>query len=120
MPIYEFACSDCGTKFEKRVSFSATAAPPCDSCESTNVERLLSAPAIHFKGSGWYINDSKKADKGSANGSTNGETKAEATESKSESSDSGSESKSSGNSGDSSTKSEAKNESKSTATKENS
>jgi len=70
MPIYEFACNDCGTKFEKRVSFSATDAPPCDSCESENVQRLLSAPAIHFKGSGWYINDSKKASNGAASGET--------------------------------------------------
>lgn len=79
MPIYEFACSDCGTKFEKRVSFSATTAPPCDNCESENVQRLLSAPAIHFKGSGWYINDSKKAEKSSANGNgnANGEAKSE-------------------------------------------
>lgn len=108
MPIYEFACKECGTKFEKRVSFSATAAPPCDNCESENVERLLSAPAIHFKGSGWYINDSKKADKGSANGSSNGssdsssDSKSETTASKS---DSSGESKSGS---DTSTKSESK------------
>ena len=74
MPIYEFACGDCGTTFEKRVAFSAVAAPPCEQCSSDNVQRRLSAPAIHFKGSGWYITDSKK--------STNGKessTKAEST-----------------------------------------
>jgi putative FmdB family regulatory protein len=120
MPIYEFACSDCGIKFEKRVSFSATAAPPCDNCQSENVERLLSAPAIHFKGSGWYINDSKKADKGSANGTTTSETKSETSDSTA-SSDSGSESKSSGDSSsESSTKSETKSETISTTTKESS
>lgn len=68
MPIYEFACADCGTTFEKRVSFSAVSAPPCDNCHSENVERLLSAPAIHFKGSGWYITDSKKSSKDNGNG----------------------------------------------------
>ena len=105
MPIYEFACSDCGTKFEKRVSFSATSAPPCENCESENVQRLLSAPAIHFKGSGWYINDSKKADKTSANGN-NGQTKNGNGESKSESSDTtSSDSSSAGKSAETSSKS---------------
>ncbi len=64
MPIYEFACGDCGTTFEKRVLFSAVAAPACDSCRSDNVQRQLSKPAIHFKGSGWYITDSKKSTNG--------------------------------------------------------
>ncbi|MCB0125586.1 MAG: zinc ribbon domain-containing protein [Caldilineaceae bacterium] len=80
MPIYEFACADCGTTFEKRVSFSAVKAPACDNCNSENVERQLSAPAIHFKGSGWYITDSKK--------SSNGEGKKDSTKSDSSSSES--------------------------------
>ena len=68
MPIYEFTCHTCGTNFEKRVSFTQTQAPPCDTCESPNVQRRLSAPAIHFKGKGWYVTDSKKSN--SANGSS--------------------------------------------------
>lgn len=68
MPIYEFTCHTCGTNFEKRVSFTQTQAPPCDTCESPHVERRLSAPAIHFKGKGWYVTDSKKSN--SANGSS--------------------------------------------------
>jgi len=68
MPIYEFTCHTCGTNFEKRVSFTQTQAPPCDTCESSTVERRLSTPAIHFKGSGWYVTDSKKSN--SANGSS--------------------------------------------------
>lgn len=60
MPIYEFVCHDCGTNFEKRVSFIQTSTPACATCESSNVQRQMSAPAIHFKGSGWYITDSKK------------------------------------------------------------
>jgi len=86
MPIYEFACADCGTVFEKRVSFSATKAPACENCHSENVERQLSAPAIHFKGSGWYITDSKK--------SSNGDGKKESTKSESGSSESNSSPKS--------------------------
>ncbi|MEZ4729696.1 MAG: zinc ribbon domain-containing protein [Caldilineaceae bacterium] len=75
MPIYEFVCHDCGTNFEKRVSFTQTTTPPCDTCESSNVQRQMSAPAIHFKGSGWYITDSKKSN--SANGSSKAESKTE-------------------------------------------
>lgn len=66
MPIYEFTCQACGTNFEKRVSFTQSSAPACDSCESDKVQRRMSAPAIHFKGSGWYVTDSKKANSASS------------------------------------------------------
>ena len=70
MPIYEFTCHDCGANFEKRVSFTQNSAPACDACESDNVQRQMSAPAIHFKGSGWYITDSKKSNSASGAGKT--------------------------------------------------
>jgi putative FmdB family regulatory protein len=74
MPIYEFYCDSCGHEFEKIVSFSVTQSPDCPSCAAQTVSRRMSRPAIHFKGSGWYITDSKKNNgNGSANGtSTNG------------------------------------------------
>lgn len=72
MPIYEFVCHDCGTNFEKRVSFTHITTPSCNSCESNNVQRRMSTPAIHFKGSGWYVTDSKKSN--SASSSTKSET----------------------------------------------
>lgn len=82
MPIYEFECHSCGNQFELLRSFSETSAPNCPTCEGDHVERRLGRPAIHFKGSGWYINDSKKAAKSSANGSesagTEGAKKSEA------------------------------------------
>jgi len=65
MPIYEFVCNQCGSSFEKRVSFTATP-PTCGACSSGNVQRKLSTPAIHFKGSGWYVNDSKKRNSAAA------------------------------------------------------
>ena len=68
MPLYEYLCGDCGTAFEAIQSFSATATPICPNCQSSNVSRMLSRPAIHFKGSGWYITDSKNTGKQSANG----------------------------------------------------
>lgn len=69
MPIYEFVCGDCGHEFEKILSFSATTAPACTSCGAANVTRQMGRPAIHFKGSGWYITDSKKGS--GKNGSNN-------------------------------------------------
>ena len=68
MPIYEFVCQDCGHEFELIQSFSDNAAPQCPICHSEQVMRRVGRPAIHFKGSGWYITDSKKASKSSANG----------------------------------------------------
>ena len=62
MPIYELACKECGNQYERIVSFSSTVLPACPTCGSVEVMRLLSKPAIHFKGSGWYITDSKKED----------------------------------------------------------
>ena len=69
MPLYEFVCGDCNTQFEAIQSFSATTQPNCPVCQSSNVARQISKPAIHFKGSGWYITDSKNTGKQSANGS---------------------------------------------------
>ncbi len=80
MPIYEYVCQNCGNDFEKVTSFSNTSVPACPSCQSTSVERQLSTPAIHFKGSGWYINDSKPSTKESANGATNGNGAGKGTE----------------------------------------
>lgn len=68
MPIYEFVCQDCGHEFELIQSFSDNATPQCPICYSEQVMRRVGRPAIHFKGSGWYITDSKKASKSSANG----------------------------------------------------
>ena len=59
MPIYEYECLTCGTTFEKRQSFSAE---PVSDCPNGHGEtrRLLSTPAIVFKGSGFYETDYKK------------------------------------------------------------
>ena len=68
MPIYEFSCYDCGQEFEKIQSFSDSSTPSCPNCQGVHVRRRISQPAIHFKGSGWYITDSKSSSKASANG----------------------------------------------------
>lgn len=92
MPIYEFVCESCGHEFEQIVSFSAQHSPACPSCAAETVNRRMSKPAIHFKGSGWYITDSK-SDTKKSNGS-NGAEKAKSTSDSSESAQSESESSS--------------------------
>lgn len=89
MPIYEFRCLTCGNEFEKLQSFSDTLTPACPNCQSVNVQRQLSPPAIHFKGSGWYITDSKNGAKnGAKNGSVDKEPAAKIDEAKSTSTES--------------------------------
>ena len=58
MPLYEYACSVCG-HFEQIQKFSDEPLATCPSCGGP-VQRLISAPAIQFKGSGWYITDYAK------------------------------------------------------------
>ena len=80
MPIYEYECLTCGTTFEKRQSFSEEPRADCPNGHE-KTRRLLSAPAIVFKGSGFYINDSKSSKNGVVNGpgKKSSETKSEST-----------------------------------------
>ena len=55
MPLYEYACPECGT-FERVQKFSDPILTVCPTCGGP-VEKLLSAPAIQFKGTGWYVTD---------------------------------------------------------------
>jgi putative FmdB family regulatory protein len=56
VPLYEYRCKNCGHTFEKIQSFSAPDEKECPVCHG-EVERLISAPAIQFKGTGWYVSD---------------------------------------------------------------
>ena len=60
MPRYVYECFECGHTVEKLEGWSAPAQQPCPECEHT-LQRIPSAPAIVFKGSGWYSTDSKKS-----------------------------------------------------------
>lgn len=83
MPLYEYRCKNCGHQFEKIQSFSAPEEKECPVCHGP-VEKLLSASAIQFKGSGWYATDygGKSKSGGSMKASADGEGKS--AESKSE------------------------------------
>jgi putative FmdB family regulatory protein len=56
VPLYEYRCKQCGHQFEKIQSFSAPDEKECPVCKG-ELERLISAPAVQFKGSGWYVTD---------------------------------------------------------------
>lgn len=57
MPLYEYQCDACGQRFEVIQKFSDPPAEVCRACGGGPVKKLLSSPAIQFKGSGWYITD---------------------------------------------------------------
>lgn len=56
MPIYEYKCVKCGHRFEKIESVTAAEVKKCPKC-GAKAERVLNAPAIQFKGTGWYVTD---------------------------------------------------------------
>jgi putative FmdB family regulatory protein len=57
MPLYEYRCESCSHRFEVIQRFSDPPIAVCPSCAAGPVVKLLSSPAIQFKGSGWYITD---------------------------------------------------------------
>src|SRR5687768_17117098 len=63
MPLYEYQCESCDHRFERIQKFSD---PPPDACPACGgpVKKLLSSPAIQFKGSGFYITDYAKKSSG--------------------------------------------------------
>ena len=65
MPLYEYECDACGHRFEKIQKFSDPLEDTCPKCGGA-VHKLMSSPAIQFKGSGFYITDYPKGEKGSA------------------------------------------------------
>jgi len=56
LPLYEYACTQCGQHIEKIQKFSDPPLTRCEKCGGT-LKRVLSSPAIRFKGSGWYVTD---------------------------------------------------------------
>jgi len=86
MPLYEYECESCGKRFELIRKFSDPPVETCFTCGGP-VHKLLSSPAIQFKGTGWYITDyARKNSPSSDAGKTTGEAaKAEKTETKSDS-----------------------------------
>lgn len=80
MPIYEYKCQSCGKVFERIQKFADSPLTTHDDCGGA-VDRLVSAPAFHLKGSGWYVTDYAKGGSGGpikpadANSSSSSESK---------------------------------------------
>ena len=87
MPIYEYQCRSCGERTEFIQRASEAHKSDCPQCgETDSLKKLISSPAIQFKGSGWYLTD--YSDKGKKNKaaeekeSSSSATEASTTESK--------------------------------------
>jgi putative FmdB family regulatory protein len=72
MPLYEYKCENCGRQFEKIQKFSDPPIDVCPHCGKGPVHKLLSSPAIQFKGSGWYVTDYAKKSPGDSAGKSSG------------------------------------------------
>jgi putative FmdB family regulatory protein len=70
MPTYQYACPDCGLEFERIQKFIDDPIRKCPKCGKRHVYRVVSKVAVTFKGSGWYVTDSKKS--GTASGAPDG------------------------------------------------
>ena len=65
MPLYEYLCEKCGHRFEEIRKFSDKQLKKCPECGGV-IEQVITAPAVQFKGSGWYVTDYAKKGSGSA------------------------------------------------------
>jgi putative FmdB family regulatory protein len=84
MPIYDYRCDHCGHVFSAVQSYKDESLEKCPNC-GKKPRRLISTPAIVFKGSGWYKTDSRPAEKGSGASSAAADKKSDTkTETKSE------------------------------------
>jgi len=70
VPLYEYQCKSCHTNTERIQKFSDPPLTECPHCGG-EMEQLLSAPAVQFKGAGWYVTDyARKSSGGSSGGGT--------------------------------------------------
>jgi putative FmdB family regulatory protein len=119
MPLYEYECKKCGHRFEKIQKFSDRMVKKCPECGG-QVEQMISAPAVQFKGTGWYVTDyAKKSSSQGSSGSGDSSSKDKNDKSKSEGGSKDSPSKDS-SSKDSSSKESSSKESSSSSSKERS
>lgn len=78
MPTYVYACDNCGVQFEKFQSFKESPLQSCPECNKESIRRVFQPVGIVFKGSGWYITDSRNSSNAAL---SNSNTKTKETES---------------------------------------
>ena len=74
MPLYDYQCSQCGHVVEVRHGFDETYTQACPACGGA-LQRVFNPAPIVFKGSGFYITDSRKKESGSSDSSSKGSSK---------------------------------------------
>ncbi len=88
MPTYEYHCSSCNSTYELRQGFDAATEHLCEECKKATAKRVLHAPRVLFKGSGFYVTDSKgkstagATDAPAASSDAKGDSKSDSGESK--------------------------------------
>ncbi len=100
MPIYEYECRKCHLRFERIQKFSDPLVRKCPSCRGGRVDKLLSPPAVHFKGTGWYVTDYARKISGKKDQEKDGKKDGKAGDTKTSSGDSSTKSTSAKKSGD--------------------
>ncbi len=87
MPLYEYECRKCHHRFERIQKFSDPPADKCPECGG-KVDQVISAPAVQFKGSGWYVTDyAGKSPKSGGKSDSSSDSKSESSEKKTEKND---------------------------------
>jgi putative FmdB family regulatory protein len=87
LPLYEYQCKKCHSLTERIQKFSDEPLTVCPHCGG-ELEQVLSAPAVQFKGSGWYVTDYAKKSGSSGASSGNGSSSSSSSDGKSAGSDS--------------------------------
>jgi putative FmdB family regulatory protein len=88
MPLYEYECEACQKRFERIQKFSDPHVDVCPNCGKGPVRKLLSSPAIQFKGSGFYITDYAKKSTSEAGSKSSSSSESSGSSSESKPSDS--------------------------------
>jgi putative FmdB family regulatory protein len=76
MPVYEYACKNCGQRFEKIQPVTADALTECILCGQGPIRRVLHPVGVIFKGSGWYVTDNRNSGKSGGSSSSKSEDEA--------------------------------------------
>ena len=72
MPIYEYECKNCSNRFEKLQPIMADPIKVCPTCGEEKVRRIIQPVGVIFKGSGWYITDTRKPESSGEGSSSSG------------------------------------------------
>jgi putative FmdB family regulatory protein len=76
VPNYEYQCKSCKAVYELRQGFDAATTHKCEECGKGTAKRVLHAPPVVFKGSGWYLTDSRNSKSAVSDSDSSGDSAA--------------------------------------------